>query len=214
MSDLKTQIRAARDERETGDPKKALEMFLEIDKSQLDPNQVFDYLGELGLTYWHLKDYPKARTTFEEALAYAEKTNNKSYSAVALRHLARPEFNSESPDNAVSLARQARDLAFEAGRQDLAWFDHGVVTTLIFNKASFDEIKKWFDIEAEDLYNTSRNTKDDIAKWVWTCGLLIDRSHVFDSIADLYIALMIAEQFNLARRKEQIEEMISKFNNK
>ena len=214
MSDLKSQIRAARDERETGDPNKALEMFLGIDKTQLDPNQMFDYLGELGLTYWHLKDYPKARTTFEEAREYAEKTNNKSYSAVALRHLSRPEFNSESPDNAVSLARQARELALDAGRQDLAWFDHGVVTALIFAEAPLEEIKEWFDTEAEDLYNTSRSTKDDIAKWVWTCGLLIDRAHVFDSIADLYIALMIAEQFNLARRKEQIEEMIGKFNGK
>jgi len=33
-------------------------------------------------------------------------------------------------------------------------------------------------------------------------------------VADLYLAMMIANQFNLERKKEQIEELIQKFNNK
>jgi len=85
---------------------------------------------------------------------------------------------------------------------------------LIFKKSAKDEIRKWFDIEAEDLFKVSQNTKDEIAKWVWFSGLLIDRAQVFNSVADLYLAMMIANQFNLERKKEQIEELIQKFNNK
>jgi len=61
MHTYKQQVTNARDERETGDPNKALEMFLQIDKDQLEPDQLFDYLGELGLTYWHLKQFEEAR---------------------------------------------------------------------------------------------------------------------------------------------------------
>ncbi len=212
MSDFKKQIKNARDERETGDANKALAMFLQIDKTQLESNQLFDYLGELGLTYWHLKKFDEARAIFEEAQRHAEKIGNKSYQAMSLRQLSRPEFNEGKPDLAVKYAQQARQIALEEKRQDLAWFDHGVVTALIFEKVPSDEIKKWFEIEAGDLYKVSRNTKDEIAKWVWTSGLLMDRAQVFNTIADLYLALMIAEQFNLTRRKEQIEELIQKFN--
>ena len=205
MSDFKHQINTARDERETGDSNKALEMFLQIDKAHLEENQLFDYLGELGLTYWHLKRFDEARAVFEEG---------QKHQAVSLRQLSRPEFNEGAPDVAVKYAKQAQQLALEEKRQDLVWFDHGVVTALIFKKAPTEEIRKWFEIEAEDLYKISRNTKDEIAKWVWTSGLLMDRAQVFNTIADLYLALMIAEQFNLARRKEQIEVLIQKLNNK
>ncbi|HCC41909.1 TPA: hypothetical protein DEP93_00345, partial [candidate division WWE3 bacterium] len=60
MNDFKQQISNAINERETGDTNKALEMFLQIDKTQLKSEQLFDYLGELGLTYWHLKKYDEA----------------------------------------------------------------------------------------------------------------------------------------------------------
>ena len=211
MEDFKKQISAARDERETGDANKALEMFLEIDKSQLETYPKLNYLGELGLTYWHLKRYEEGKTTFEEAKSGAEDLKDSSYIAVALRQLSRPEFNENTPSLAIEYAQKARQLAQESNRQDIVWFDQGVVTALIFNNASTEEIKKWFEIEAEDLYKVSRTTKDEIAKWVWTTGLLMDRSRVFNSVGDLYIALMIAEQFCLARRKEQIEELIQQF---
>lgn len=214
MSDFKRQIKNARDERETGDASKALEMFLQVDRNQLESDQLFDYLGELGLTYWYLKKFDEARAIFEEALEHSKKIGNKSYQAMSLRQLSRPEFNEGSPDIAVKHAQQARQLALEEKREDLAWFDHGIVTALIFKKAATDEIRKWFDIEADDLYKISRNTKDEIAKWVWFSGLLMDRAQVFNSVADLYLAMMIADQFNLARRKEQIVELIQKFNNK
>ncbi len=213
MNDLKNQILSARDQREVGDPGKALEMFLQIDKTRLESNQLFDYLGELGLTYWHLKRFDEARAVFEDMQKQAEKAGNESYQAVALRNLSRTEFNEGNPELAVSYAEKARQLAFEAKRQDLAWFDHGVVSALILNKAPKEEIQKWFETEAEDLYKVSQNTKDEIAKWVWTSGLLIDRARVFDTVADLYLALMIAEHFGLERRKEQIAELIKTFGN-
>jgi len=211
MDNYKQHMTDARNERETGEPTKALEMFLQIDKNQLDQEQLFDYLGELGLTYWHLKRFEEARNAFEEAQKQAEATGNNSHRAVALRQLSRPEFNSVNPPIAVEYAKKAQELAHDANRQDLAWFDHGVVTALIFAKASVDEIRKWFEIEAEDLYKISRSSKDEIAKWVWASGLLIDRAQVVGTIGDLYLALMIADQFGLARRKEQIEKMIKEF---
>ncbi len=211
MDNLKQKIREARDQRETGDVSKALEMFLQIDKNELDQSQLFTYLGELGLTYWHDKKFEDAKDTFEEMLSLAKKLDDKSYQAASLRQLSRPEFNEADPSKAVEQAKQARQLAFEAKREDLAWFDHGVVTTLTFSGASIDEIKEWFDTEAEDLYKISQHSKDEIPKWVWTSGLLMDRSKVFDNIADLYLALIIAEHFGLARRVEQIEKMIEEF---
>lgn len=212
MNDFKQQLTDARNERETGDPNKALEMFLQLDRAQMESNQLFDYLGELGLTYWHLKKFEEARNTFEEAQKHALTSENKSHEAVALRQLSRPEFNESNPSLAVEYATKARQLAYDSNRQDLAWFDHGLVTALIFAKQAEDEIRKWFEIEAEDLYKISHSTKDEIAKWVWASGLLMDRARIFNTIGDLYLALMIAEQFHLARRREQIEKMIEEFN--
>jgi tetratricopeptide (TPR) repeat protein len=211
MDDIKQKIINARDERETGDPEKALDMFLQIDVSPLESDQQFDYLGELGLTYWHVKKYEEAEETFESLLQKAKESKNASYQAVALRHLSRPEFNKDTPERSVEYAKKARELALEAKREDLAWFDHGVVLALISNEAPEDEIKEWFDIEAQDLVEVSKNTKDEIAKWVWTSGLLMDRALVFNSKADLYLALMIAEEFNLLLRIEQIKKLISEF---
>jgi tetratricopeptide (TPR) repeat protein len=211
--DYKQQINDARNERETGDLNKALEMFLQINRDQLEPNQLFNYLGELGLTYWHLKRYDEARETFEDAKSQAEKSENSSQLALAFRQLSRPELNENNPSTAVEYAKKARELAKEAGRQDIAWFDHGVVTALIFNKNSQEEIREWFEIEAKDLYEVSRDIDDDVAKWVWVIGLLMDRAKIFNTIGDLYIAQMIADQFSLNRRKEQIEQMIQEFNN-
>jgi len=39
----------------------------------------------------------------------------------------------------------------------------------------------------------------------------MDRAQAMRTIGDLYLAQMIAEQFGLARRKEQIEKMIREF---
>jgi tetratricopeptide (TPR) repeat protein len=214
MSNFKTQFNNARDERETGDANKALEMFLNINKSHLESGQLFDYLGELGLTYWHVKRYEEAKSTFKDAKNLADKLNNDSYKAVALRQLSRPELNEGRSDLSVQLAQEARELASSSKREDLVWFDHGVVAALIFEGASKEEIRNWFEIEAKDLYEVSQYTKDHIAKWVWTCGLLMDRAKVFNTISDMYVALLIAEQFSLARRKEQIEKLISDFNKK
>ncbi len=208
MVDNKSQIIKARDEREKGDPNKALEMFSQIDRNELDHDQLFDYLGELGLTYWHLKRFEEAKKLFEEAKLHAETSKNDSHLALALRQLSRPEFNESDQSLAVEYSKKARELAQKAGRQDLAWFDHGVVTALAFSKSSKDEIKKWYEIESKDIYEVSRNFKDETAKWVWTTGLLMDRAKTFDTIGDLYLALMLADQFGLARRKEQIEKAI------
>ena len=166
----------------------------------------------MGVTHWHLKRFDEAKAIFEEAKSHAEKSGNNSHIAVALRQLSRPEFNQADPSAAVEYAQKARQLAQESGRQDIAWFDHGVVTALVLSNGPQEEIRKWYEIEAEDIYKVSRHTKDEIAKWVWASGLLMDRAQTFGTIGDLYLALMIAEQFNLERRKEQIEKMIQDFN--
>jgi len=108
MENYKQQITDARNEGETGDPNKALEMFRQLDKAQIEPDQLFDYLGELGLTYWHLKKFEDARSTFKGAQKHAELSGNKSHQAVALRHLSRPEFNESNPLLSVEYAKKAR----------------------------------------------------------------------------------------------------------
>jgi tetratricopeptide (TPR) repeat protein len=201
-------IKIARDERETGDPNKALVIFNEIDEKQLDSDQLFTYLGEKGLTLWHLKKYDEAKEVFERIKKIAEDLKNDSYMAVALRQLSRPEFNTDTLDKAVEDAKKAREYAFKSNREDIAWFDHGVVSSLIINKSPKEEVESWFLTEAEDIYNISQKTKDQIAKWVWITGLLIDRYKVYNTKADLYTAKIIAEEFKLSRRIEQIDELL------
>lgn|GEM_PF-3157231 len=205
---FKKQLSIARDERETGDLNKALGLFNEIDEAQLDSDQLFTYLGEKGLTLWHLKKYGEAKEMFERSKKLAEDLNNDSYKAVSLRQLSRSEFNTEDKIKAIDLAREARELAFKSSREDIVWFDHGVVDAMIANNSSKDEIESWFLKESEDLYNISQKTKDQIAKWVWLTGLLIDRYKVYNTKADLYTAKIIAEQFNLSRRIEQISKLL------
>jgi len=76
----------------------------------------------------------KLEITFEEAKKHAEASGNYSHMALALRQLSRPEFNDTSPTIAVEYAKQAQQLAQDASRKDLAWFDHGVVAALILPK--------------------------------------------------------------------------------
>jgi len=201
-------------ERETGSVEKSLEMFKKVDESTLEPDQIHLFVGQRGLTYWHAKNYEKAKEDFIKLKQQAEDLKNDSYMAVALRQLSRPEFNEDNPSLALKYAKEARELAFKEKREDLVWFDHGVVLALTINNSSPEDIKEWFEIEAKDLYEISQNTKDEIAKWVWYTGLLIDRSKVYNSKEDLYLALMVANQFNLERRKEQITKLIEEFEKK
>jgi len=211
MKDFKEKLKTARDEREQGDVKKAIELFLEIDKSKLDLDELFTYLGEFGLSYYHAKDYENALLCFNELKTVSRDNNNLSYTAAALRQLSRPEFNEKTPEQAVKYAKEARDLAFNAKREDLVWFDHGVVKALEFNKKPLEDIKSWFEIEAKDLYEVSQFVKDELAKWVWVCGLLMDRAMIFNTKSDLIVALLIADHFNLAIRKKQIQKLIDEF---
>ena len=77
----------------------------------------------MGLTYWHLKKFNEAKTTFNEAQTHAQKVKNKSYQAMSLRQLSRPELNEGNPDLTVKYAQQARQLALDEKRQDLAWIE-------------------------------------------------------------------------------------------
>ena len=209
MSDLKKLIKKARDERETGDLNRSLDMFLDINKKEIEQrSQLMDYLGEMGLTYFHLKEYEKSKECYEEAKSVAEEDGNISYKALMLRHLSRPEFNEDNIENSVNLAKDARALAKEAGRKDLAWFDHGVVSALLKINTSQEEVKNWYEIEAMDLYEISQHDPDSIAVWIWVTGLLIDRSKIFNDKSDLYLALTISEKFNLERRKEEISKLL------
>jgi len=211
---FKKMLEEAVKERETGSVEKSLEIFGKVDESTLEPDQFHLFVGQRGLTYWHAKNYEKAKEDFIKLKQQAEDLKNDSYMAVALRQLSRPEFNEDNLGLALKYAKDARELAFKVKREDLVWFDHGVVLALTINNGSPEDIKEWFEIEAKDLYEISQNTKDEIAKWVWYSGLLIDRSKVYNSKEDLYLALMVANQFNLERRKEQIRKLIEEFEKK
>jgi len=211
MENVKELINKARNVRETGDVEQALSLFMEINPKLLDDKQRFDYLGELGLTYYHLKEYDKAISVYKESEELAKSLDSISYRALTLRNLSRPEFNPDDAQKSLSLAKEARELAHESGRGDLVWFDHGVITSLIYNNASHEELTSWFEIEAQDLYDAFKKVDDDIAKWVWMTGLLMDRGKIFNSKADLFLALTIAEKFNLKRREEQINNLLENF---
>jgi len=210
MVDYKLQIKNAREEREKGNLNKSVEMFMKIDKSQLEDSQLFDYLGELGLTYFHLKDFDKAKKCYEQALAVANKLDNGSYKAVTLRQLSKKEFNQGDSTNSLKYAIQARDVALKTGRKDLVWFDDAVIATLLDKNTSRKEVENWILIATEDLIKVGSLEKDETAKWVWFTGILMNRARQLNSKADLNLALFVAEQFGLERRKEQITELITK----
>jgi len=206
MEEIKNQIKIARNERETGDPRKALEMFLNINQSDLSETQIYDYLGELGLTYFHLQDFENAKKNFEIALEKAKTEGKISYQALFLRHLTKKEFNSD-PQVLVKLSTQARELAEKADRKDLIWFDQGVISSLLASNSNEEEIKKWFLIESKDLLEASREVKDETAIWVWVTGMLIEKYQFDKDLSHLNLALLISEKFNLERRIEQIKKL-------
>lgn len=213
MSDYKNEIKNARFERETGDLNKSLEMFLDIEREDIDkPNQLFDYLGELGLTYFHLKDYENAKKYYEEALELAEKLENDSYKAVAYKHLSNLKFNGENTEKALEYAMEARKSALKAGRKDLVWFDGGIITALFDKGASEEEIENWISTAIDDLNRVGSLEKDETAKWVWFTGILMDMAKLYKSKTKLDLAYFVADQFGLERRKEQIEELRKEFN--
>lgn len=203
MDDIKLLIQNARKERESGNASKSLSMFLEIDKSKLSESQVYDYLGEVGLTYFHLKDFENAKKIFEEALQKSQIENKLSYQALFLRHLSKREFNTDL-NNLVSTSIKAREIAEKADRKDLVWFDQGVISSLIISNASKVELEKWIEKESVDLLAVSKELKDDLALWVWVTGILIEKFHIYKNMSDLNLALIISEKFSLERRKEQI----------
>lgn len=205
--DPKTLIQNARIEREKGDLLRALDLFLSIDRSILSESQIYDYIGELGLTYFHLKDFDKAKTAFEEGLNKSIQDKNISYQALFLRHLSKKEFGFNK-SVLLKNAIKARELAENAGRNDLVWFDQGVISALISINSNYKELKKWFEIEAQDLYKASQNTKDETSLWVWVTGMLIEKYQVDNDKSHLYLALILAEKFSLERRKEQIHNLL------
>ena len=210
MTDCKEHIKTAREEREKGDLNKSLEMFMKIERSQLEDSQLFDYLGELGLTYFHLKDFDKAKDCYEQALNVANKLDNYSYKAVTLRQLSKKEFNQGDDTKSLEYAMQARDMALKASRKDLVWFDDAVISVLLDKNTSREEVEKWILIATEDLINPGLFEKDETAKWVWFTGILMNRAKQLNSKVDLNLAMFVAEQFGLERRKEQITELITK----
>ena len=208
MADFKDQIKKARDEREKGELKTALDMFLKINKSGIDqPNQLFDYLGELGLTYLHLKNYVKAKKCYEEALELPENLLDDSKRAVVLKHLSNPKFHKDNPDEALKNALEARELALNVGRKDLVWFDSGITSILFENKSTNEEIEKWIKISSDDMNKVGSLEKDETAKWTWFVGILIDQVKLSGSETSLNLAYFVANQFGLKRRLEQIEEL-------
>ena len=212
MVDYKEQIKNAREEREKGDLNKSVEMFMKIDKSHLEDSQQFDYLGELGLTYFHLKDFDKAKNCYEQALDVANKLDNDSYKAVTLRQLSKKEFNEGDITNSLKYAIQARDIALNTGRKDLVWFDDAVISALLDKNASKDEVENWILIATEDLIKVGSLEKDETAKWVWFTGILMNRAKQLNSKVDLNLAMFVAEQFGLERRKEQIKVLLKDLN--
>jgi len=203
MDEIKLLIQRARNERELGNTNKSLQLFLEIDQSKLSDTQIFDYLGELGLSYFHLKDYEKSKAKFNEGLERAKKESRVSYEALFLRHLCKKEFNF-TKEELIVMSKSARELAESSGRKDLVWFDQGVISCLIHSNASDEEINKWFEIESRDILNASREVKDDTALWVWITGMLLEKFEYNKDKSVLNLALILAEKFNLERRKEQI----------
>lgn len=205
MDEVKLLIQSARNERESGDLNKSLQMFLEIDQSKFNENQIYDFLGELGLTYFHLKDFENSKITFEKALNKAREENKETYQALFLRHLVKKEFNN-NPEELTQKAITARELAEKSGRKDLVWFDQGVISALFNSNASKEDFQKWFEIESEDLLKASKEVKDEIALWVWVTGMLLEKYDFDKDKSHLNLALILAEKYNLERRKDQIYE--------
>jgi len=207
MDEMKLLIQKARNERETGSPKKALEMFLEIDQNMLSQTQIYDFLGELALTYFHLNDYKNAKSIFQQALSKSEQESNLSYQALFLRHLSKKEFENDKL-KLIENSIKARELADKSNRKDLVWFDQAVISSLLLANSPKEELLKWFHIESNDLLEASRTNKDDLALWVWVTGMLIEKFQFDQDKSNLNLALIISEKFNLERRKTQILDLL------
>lgn len=199
-------IKSARNEREHGNLQKALEMFLLIDKATLTESQLFDYYGELGLTYLLLKNKSLALSCYQMCQNLAFKSNNDSLYSVSLRHLSNPEFHLTKFQDSLSLAKEARELAIKSNRKDIVWFDQGIINSLSYAKTSKSEVSFWVSQMVKDLYQYGSAEKDETALWVWVTGYLIELSKNSENKDILYLALLISEKFKLERRVEEIKK--------
>jgi tetratricopeptide (TPR) repeat protein len=200
-------IKTARNEREQGNLEKALELFLTIDKTVLNESELFDYYGELGLTYLQLKNLSLAISCFQLCQSLAFQQDSDSLYSVSLRHLSNPIFHEKNLEHALSLALEAREMAKNANRNDLVWFDQGVINCLSFSNSSKSEISKWLSIMVKDLYEKGIEEKDDIALWVWVTGYLIELSKISENKDILYLALLISEKYSLKRKIAEINKI-------
>lgn len=105
----------------------AMEAFEQAYHLAQTPLQKGNAQSQVGLTQWHKEDYGDAGQTFRDLLAFGEENNEPNLTALAHRNLSRPEISWEAVDQ-VEHAEKAYEFAQQAGRSDLVWFAHGVLT--------------------------------------------------------------------------------------
>jgi hypothetical protein len=194
--------------RETGNPKAAIAFF---DRATIfgEPWQKSTAYCQRALCYEHLGQLDTAATDYVVALNFAEFVKDTADIARAERHLSSVALKKGEFNKAINLAISAysRISSLVKPPTDMIWVAHGVVKALIEAKRPRKEIYKWVTRELKSLLDMWPREKNQIRKWVWTTGWMMDAAYVYAPFGWvlLPIAYLITRVSNLKLRQRQME---------
>lgn len=195
-----------------GKKEEALKVFADALEVAEGIKQIAEATAHIGLTQWHMKNFEKARATFEGLLALGEKKNESGVMALAYRNLSRPEITPD-PKLQVDYAGKAFDSAKKGDNTDLTWYAQGVVKVALENGMD-EEAKKWLKVEESELNKVlDGEVKVDNSNHViqiWQTGYMMDKARVENDPSGLPEALKIAQDSSLSIRIEHIETLMEK----
>lgn len=206
-------------EREHRSVKTAIKLFnnaLEIAPNQEDRMFI---LNHLGLAYFHDRDYASAVDKWNKVLSVSNVQSNPflNAKATALRNLSRKELCETEKDfeEAVCKANEARKMAKELNRPDLAWFTHGLFSAklaLMKSQKRNDELvlKELVKREKNDLFKFWKKASI-LELGVWLSGLLMDYAVVYKKVSKplLKMAKFFVRILTFKRREEQIDRLLN-----
>jgi tetratricopeptide (TPR) repeat protein len=164
--------------RETGDPKRAIDIFRKAFKNTKGDKQKAQALRQEALSFEHLGKLSISLKKYDKALIYAEKSKDKSEIARILRHKSSCVRKMGNFDKAIELSKEARKMMLEVIPlpTDTCWITHGIVQAMIEKKTNRAVIWKWCLIELKDLLYMLPREKNQIRKRVWLTGWMMDTS--------------------------------------
>ncbi len=194
-----------------GDSKAAISEFVLAYNFATSNEQRSTALRQIGLCEEHLGNMDRALKYYHDALEEGQSAEPRDEASMAraLRHISSVKRKQGLYDEAIEKAILAWSHmnSVRPPPTDIVWVTHGVVQVLVEAGKGRDEIKRWLKRESSHILYMLRNEANDIRRWVWFSGWLMDLHKVYGAIAwpAKALAYRISKKAELTIRQEQIE---------